>query len=82
MTTNQLIKTCKEKILKGDKAILFKYDGLIMIVNVVEKVSEKEMINNKYCDIVAKTDAKIKSMNVHSNVKKNERRLVERLTVF
>lgn len=59
-------------ILNNNKDILewleIKYDGLVMIVNVVEKTKEEEINNNKYCNILAKTDAKISSMNIYRGV--------------
>lgn len=45
-----------------------KYNGLVMIVNVTEKTINKKNIEKNYCNIIAKTDAKIISMNLLQGV--------------
>ena len=66
------IEKLVSSILDNNKDTLewleIKYDGLIMIVNVVEKTKEKLNNEDKHCNIVAKTDAKIISMNVYRGV--------------
>lgn len=45
-----------------------KFDGLIMIVNVTEKISKKEEDNYENCNIVATKDGKILSLNLYRGV--------------
>jgi len=54
----------KEKI----KWLEIKYDGLVMIVNVTETISE--IINEEYpnCNIIASKDAKINSLNIYRGI--------------
>ena len=54
----------KEKI----KWLEIKYDGLIMVVNVTETISEE--INQEYpnCNIIASKDAKISSLNIYRGI--------------
>ena len=44
------------------------YDGLIMNVYVTEKVIPKEEEQNNFCNIVAKSDAKITNINLYRGV--------------
>ena len=66
------IESIVSKILDDNKKELewleIKYDGLFMIVNVVEKSKEKTTLENNYCDILSKTDAKISSLNIYRGV--------------
>ena len=45
-----------------------RYDGLKMIVNVVEKTKENNQVEYKYCDVLAKTDAKIDSIITYRGI--------------
>lgn len=60
------------KILDDNKDSLewleIKYEGLIMIVNVTEKNIPKEEVNYPNCNIIAKSDAKITSLNLYRGV--------------
>lgn len=66
------IEDIVDSILDDNKDTLewleIKYDGLIMIVNVVEKTINKEEIKYDNCDVIAKSDAKIISMNINKGV--------------
>ena len=59
-----ILKNNKDKI----KWLEIKYDGLVMIVNVTETISEN--INDEYpnCNIIASKDAKISSLNVYRGI--------------
>jgi similar to stage IV sporulation protein len=66
------IEDIVDSILDDNKDTLewleIKYDGLIMIVNVVEKTINKEEVKYNNCDVIAKSDAKIISMNINKGV--------------
>lgn len=66
---HKTIELIVNKIINNNEEIIewleIKYDGLIMIVNVIEKVNEDEIIKHDYCNLVAKKDGKILSMNVY-----------------
>lgn len=66
------IEKIVEKILEDNKNTLewleIKYDGLILIANVTEKTNTNDLEEDKVCNIVAKTDAKIMSLNVYRGV--------------
>ena len=70
--SHKKIETIVNKILDDNKNTLewleIKFDGLIMIVNVTEKT--KTEINKSYnnCNIIARTDAKISSLNIYRGV--------------
>ncbi len=57
------------KILDNNKDTLewleIKYDGLIMIVNVTEKNLPKDLETYDHCNLIAKKDAKILSLNIY-----------------
>lgn len=66
------IEQIVNQILDNNKDTLewleIKYDGLVMIVNVTEKTKTDEIKNEKNCNIVARTDAKISSLNIYRGV--------------
>ena len=66
------IEKIVENILDSNKELLewleIKYDGLVMIVNVTEKTINEENKTYDNCDIVARTDAKIASLNIYRGV--------------
>ncbi len=66
------IEKIVENILDNNKDSLewleIKYDGLIMIVNVTEKTKTNKEENYPYCNIIAKTDAKIMSLNIYRGI--------------
>jgi len=66
------IEKIVSNILDDNKNVLewleIKYDGLIMIVEVVEKTNTQEEKNYKNCNIIASTDAKIISLNINRGV--------------
>ena len=69
---HQKIEVIVRDILNNNKDTLewleIKYDGLIMIVNVTEKTKTKEEEEYPNCNIIAKTDAKISSLNIYKGV--------------
>ena len=66
------IELIVKDILKNNKGTIkwleIKYDGLIMIVNVTEVVSEEKITNYSNCNIIASKDAKITSLNIYKGV--------------
>jgi similar to stage IV sporulation protein len=62
------IEVIVDKILDNNKDSIewleIKYDGLIMNVLVTPKSKVKDNSNYKYCNIIAKTDARINAINV------------------
>lgn len=60
------------KILDNNKDTLewleIKYDGLILIVNVTEKITKNQQEDLPNCNIIASTDAKISSLNIFRGV--------------
>ena len=70
--SHKKIEIIVDSILENNKDTLewleIKYDGLIMIVNVTEKTKNDLNEEQKYCNIIANTDAKIISMNVYRGI--------------
>ena len=70
--SHKKIETIVKKILDNNKDVLewleIEYDGLIMNVYVTEKVIPKEEEQNNFCNIVAKSDAKITNINLYRGV--------------
>jgi len=68
---NKIEKIVKEILNKNKNTIEWleiKYDGLIMIVNVTEKI-DKDIISKKNnCNIIAEKDAKIISLNLYRGI--------------
>lgn len=66
------VEAIVDKILNDNKDLLewleVKYDGLVMIVNVVEKTKTEIKEEYSNCNIIAKTDAKITSLNIYRGV--------------
>jgi len=65
---SKILNDNKEKI----KWLEIKYDGLIMIVNVTEVISEENVENYDNCNIIASKDAKIVSTNLYRGVQLKE----------
>lgn len=65
---SKILNDNKEKI----KWLEIKYDGLIMIVNVTEIISEENVENYDNCNIIASKDAKIVSTNLYRGVQLKE----------
>lgn len=70
--SHKKIEKIVKKILDDNKETLewleIKYDGLIMIVNVTEKIGKEIDVNNNNCNIIANKDAKISSLNIYRGV--------------
>ena len=66
------IEKIVSKILDENKDTLewleIKYDGLVMIVNVTEKTQTKKEEEYPNCNIIARTDAKISSLNIYRGI--------------
>lgn len=66
------IEKVVSKILNNNKDTLewleIKYDGLILIVNVTEKITKDLQEELPNCNIIASTDAKISSLNIFRGV--------------
>ncbi len=66
------IETIVKEILDNNKDLLewleIEYDGLVMNVYVTEKVIPKEDEPKDFCNIIAKSDAKITNINLYRGV--------------
>lgn len=60
----KILDNHKDKI----KWLEIKYDGLIMVVNVVETVQKNNIENYVNCNIIASKDAKISSLNIYRGI--------------
>lgn len=61
LIVNKILDKNKDKI----EWLEIKYDGLIMIVNVVENIQKSNKDSYLNCNIVASKDAKISSLNIY-----------------
>ncbi len=66
---HKVVELIVKDILDNNKDTLewleIKYDGLIMIINVTERSKEIKKEEDQFCNVIAKKDAKIISMNVY-----------------
>lgn len=60
----KILNNHKDKI----KWLEIKYDGLIMVVNVVETIQKNNIENYVNCNIIASKDAKISSLNIYRGI--------------
>lgn len=63
-----IVKNILEETQEKIKWLEIKYDGLVMIVNVTETVSENILDEYNNCNIIASKDAKISSLNIYRGV--------------